>query len=228
MRKALLPEHPCAAWVALKSLTKVKLLRVLQERKVDRVGGNESVKVDVRIIAATNKTLEKLIQENRFREDLFYRLNVFPIQMPSLKERADDIPALIDFHLDRILQRLQHKIIFTSEATTLLCRYNWPGNIRELENFLERMVVIHRDAVLDAKDLDPVYRQETTTISITPATGSFNFKEYIANMERHAIELALQHSNGLVDAAAKYLSLAPQKLLEKMRKYSLISRSETP
>jgi len=205
----------------------VKLLRVLQERKIDRVGGNESIKVDVRIIAATNKNIEKQIAENRFREDLFYRLNVFPIQMPTLQERAEDIPALIDFHLEKIALRLQHKVHFTDKAIAALCRYSWPGNIRELENFLERMAVIHRDSVLDENDLDPTYKQGKKPSSTRDITehkeDAFNFKEYIANLERQAIELALQHSNGLVDAAAKYLSLAPKTLLEKMKKYGLTS-----
>lgn len=132
----------------------VKLLRVLQERKIERVGGNISIDVDVRLIAATNKNLEDLIAENRFREDLYYRINVFPIDVPSLNERQEDIPLLIDYHLDKIYDRLKHRVEFTARAMKTLCAYAWPGNIRELQNFIERMVILFPDQVLDEKDFE--------------------------------------------------------------------------
>jgi sigma-54 specific flagellar transcriptional regulator A len=205
----------------------VKLLRVIQERKIDRVGGSASIKVDVRLIAATNKNLEELIQQGRFREDLFYRLNVFPINVPSLSERKDDIPALIDYHLEKIHERLKHKVIFTDRAKDILCNYAWPGNIRELENFLERMVILHRDQVVDEKDIDSAYKQQKLSGSLpalmTSHEAPFNFKEYIANTERQMIQFALDRSNGIINAAADYLSLGRSALLEKMKKYNLIS-----
>lgn len=132
----------------------VKLLRVLQERKIERVGGNISIDVDVRLIAATNKNLEDLIAESRFREDLYYRINVFPIEVPSLNERQEDIPLLIEYYLDKIFERLKHRIEFTERAMKTICAYSWPGNIRELQNFIERMVILFPDQVLDEKDLD--------------------------------------------------------------------------
>ena len=105
----------------------VKLLRVIQERKIERVGGTSSIDVDVRLIAATNKNLQDMIQQNLFREDLFYRLNVFPIQVPSLHERSEDIPMVIEYHLDKIHERLNHRVVFTERALEILCHYAWPG-----------------------------------------------------------------------------------------------------
>lgn len=138
----------------------VKLLRVLQDQKIERVGGNASIEVDVRLIAATNKNLEALILANQFREDLFYRLNVFPIQVPSLRERSEDIPLLIDFYLEKLHDRLKHRVCFSEAAKELLCGYSWPGNIRELQNFLERMVILYPDQVVDDKHIDVLYKQK--------------------------------------------------------------------
>ncbi len=205
----------------------VKLLRVIQERKIDRVGGTSSVKVDVRLIAATNKNLEDMIEKNLFREDLFYRLNVFPIHVPCLSERSEDIPYLIDYHLDRIFDRLKHRVIFTDRAKEILCQYAWPGNIRELENFLERMVILHRDCVLDEKDLEPQYKQKKPIQLphfLHANSDSFNIKDYIADMEKQIIEFALDKSNGIINAAADYLSLGQNTLIEKMKAYNLVSK----
>lgn len=152
----------------------VKLLRVIQERTIDRVGGNASIKVDVRLIAATNKNLDELIQQGTFREDLFYRLNVFPIQVPSLAERNEDIPHLIDFHLNKIHDRLKHRVEFTERAKEALRQYPWPGNIRELENFLERMVILHRDQVLDEKDIE-TYKKKRSVESSSSANLASHF-----------------------------------------------------
>lgn len=138
----------------------VKLLRVLQERKIERVGGNVSIDTDVRLIAATNKSLEDMISVNKFREDLYYRLNVVPIDIPSLRERPEDIAPLIDYHLEKIHERLKHRVVFTEKAMKLLSSYSWPGNVRELQNFLERMVILHPDRSLDDKDLMNSCRQK--------------------------------------------------------------------
>lgn len=205
----------------------VKLLRVIQERVIDRVGGSASIKVDVRLIAATNQHLEDMIQKELFREDLYYRLNVFPIHVPALCERSEDIPALIDYHLDKIYERLKHRVIFTDRAKEILCNYNWPGNIRELENFLERMVILHRDCVLDEKDIEPTYKRKLSAKlpmhPILSTESPLNIKEYIANVERQIIQFALEQSNGIVRHAAEYLSLGRNTLIEKMKKYNLVS-----
>lgn len=208
----------------------VKLLRVIQERVIDRVGGSSSIKVDIRLIAATNQNLEEMITNDLFREDLFYRLNVFPIHVPSLAERKEDIPALIDYHLDKIHGRLNHRVIFTDKAKEILCNYNWPGNIRELENFLERMVILHRDCVLDEKDLEKSYKSNKVKASylqpIIPNDSPFNIKEYIADVERQAIEFALEQSNGIIKQAAEYLSIGRNALIEKIKKYNLACQEE--
>ncbi|MEO8400373.1 MAG: sigma-54 dependent transcriptional regulator [Gammaproteobacteria bacterium] len=207
----------------------VKLLRVLQERKIERVGGNVSITVDARLIAATNKNLEDLIQKNLFREDLFYRLNVFPIHVPSLGERPEDIPLLIDYHLDKISERLKHRVVFSKRAEDALCNYTWPGNIRELQNFLERMVILFPDHVIDEKDIDLTYKQNkiktAQNAAHLPVDAPFNIKEYIAKVEQHFIEVALARSNGIVNAAAEYLSLGRTTLIEKMKKYKLLNQS---
>jgi sigma-54 dependent transcriptional regulator, flagellar regulatory protein len=209
----------------------VKLLRVIQERKIERVGGNASIDVDVRIIAATNKNLEDLIAANQFREDLFYRLNVFPIRIPSLSERAGDLPTIIDYHIDKIYARLHHRVVFTERATEILCNYPWPGNIRELENFLERMVILHRDCVLDEKDLDPLYKNhkiEPLSVNLTINHDvPINIKEHIAKIEQQLIKMALEKSNGIIQVAAEYLSLGRTTLIEKMKKYNLLNSKST-
>jgi sigma-54 dependent transcriptional regulator, flagellar regulatory protein len=208
----------------------VKLLRVIQERVIDRVGGSASIKVDIRLIAATNQNLEDMIKKDLFREDLYYRLNVFPIHVPSLSERSDDIPALIDYHLDKIDERLKHRVIFTDRAKEILCNYSWPGNIRELENFLERMVILHRDCVLDEKDIEPTYKKNKPPfVDYQPNFSHdkpFNIKDYIANVERQIIQFALEQSNGIVRHAADYLSLGKSTLLEKIKKYNLRHQEE--
>ncbi|WP_133128868.1 sigma-54 interaction domain-containing protein [Legionella nagasakiensis] len=136
----------------------VKLLRVIQENKIERVGGSTSIDVDVRLIAATNKNIEHEILENRFREDLYYRLNVFPIYVPSLREHPEDLPLLIENHLQKIQSRLQKNISLANDTLELLTHYEWPGNIRELANFLERMVVLYPDQVLTPDLIDEKYK----------------------------------------------------------------------
>ena len=126
-----------------------KLLRVIQEKQVERLGSDHSIKVDVRILAATNKDLEKEVQEGRFREDLFFRLNVIPIKLPPLRERKEDIPLLTQFFLKRICERegIEEKKL-TSQAIKALLNYPWPGNIRELENFIERVVILSENNII--------------------------------------------------------------------------------
>ncbi len=207
----------------------VKLLRVIQERKFERVGGSTSIDADVRLIAATNKNLEELIEQHQFREDLFYRLNVFPIYVPSLSERVEDIPVLIDYHLDKMYERLKHRVSFTASATELLCNYPWPGNIRELQNFLERMVILYPDRVVDEPDIDPAYKHKKLSLAhlphALPADEPFNIKEYIAGVEKQMIKAALERANGIVSLAAEFLSLGRTTLIEKMKKHNLINQN---
>ena len=133
----------------------VKLLRVIQERSFERVGSNKSIKSDVRIVAATHRDLETLIEDGRFREDLYYRLNVFPIEMPPLSSRAEDLPLLVNELITRLEHEKKSSVRLTPAAMMALCNYDWPGNVRELANLMERMTILHPYGVVDAGDLPP-------------------------------------------------------------------------
>jgi len=180
----------------------IALLRVLQEREFQRVGGNESIKTDVRVVAATNRNLQTAIAERRFRDDLFYRLNVFPIEVPSLRDRREDIPLLVEYFVDRYTSQAGKKITGISKRSMeLLQSYGWPGNIRELQNVIERSVII--------SDSENLYIDESwfTGPSGTTDSAIQPFSEKLATQEREMIESALAESYGKVSgprgAAAK-------------------------
>jgi len=136
----------------------VKLLRVLQERTFERVGSNKSIQSDVRILAATHRNLEENIKEGKFREDLFYRLNVFPIELPSLRERLEDVPFLLQDQIDKLEADNRGTVRLTAEATEMLSQYSWPGNVRELSNLVERLSILYPDSIVDAQHLPPKYQ----------------------------------------------------------------------
>ncbi|ASJ75644.1 sigma-54 dependent transcriptional regulator [Granulosicoccus antarcticus] len=159
----------------------VKLLRVIQERSFERVGSNKSIKSDVRIVAATHRDLEVLIEDGRFREDLFYRLNVFPIEMPPLSSRAEDLPLLVNELITRLEHEKKSSVRLTPAALMALCNYDWPGNVRELANLMERLTILHPYGVVDAGDLPPKMAphgrahndsQADSDVSTTSATTS--------------------------------------------------------
>ncbi len=139
----------------------VKLLRVLQERTFERVGSNKSIQADVRILAATHRNLEANIMDGKFREDLFYRLNVFPIELPSLRERLEDVPALLQDQIDKLDEAGRGSVRLTAAAMEMLSQYSWPGNVRELSNLLERLSILYPDSVVDDKHLPPKYQIQT-------------------------------------------------------------------
>lgn len=220
----------------------VKILRVLQERSFERVGGNKTFQTDVRIIAATHRNLEAMIEKGEFREDLYYRLNVFPIEMPSLKERAEDIPLLINELVSRMESEKRGSIRFNSAAILSLCRHPWPGNVRELANLVERMAIMHPSGVIGAQDLPAKYchvpveedfpQEETLEISSGPGLVSMgdrlllpengiDLKEYINGLEQSLIQQALDDSGGVVARAAERLAMRRTTLVEKMRKYGM-------
>ncbi|UZJ45214.1 sigma-54 dependent transcriptional regulator [Marinimicrobium sp. C6131] len=222
----------------------VKILRVLQERCFERVGSNKTTSIDVRVIAATHRDLETMISEDRFREDLFYRLNVFPIELPALKERAEDIPLLINELISRLESEERGSIRFNSAAILSLCRHPWSGNVRELANLVERMAIMHPYGVVGVQDLPPKYRhvdvveedfgtdseQEAlngqagyVSMNDTPLLPEqgIDLREYINNMERELIQQALNDCGGVVARAADRLSVRRTTLVEKMRKYDL-------
>ncbi|MAN50820.1 MULTISPECIES: sigma-54 dependent transcriptional regulator [unclassified Marinimicrobium] len=222
----------------------VKILRVLQERCFERVGSNKTTSIDVRVIAATHRDLETMISEDRFREDLFYRLNVFPIELPALKDRSEDIPLLINELISRLESEERGSIRFNSAAILSLCRHPWSGNVRELANLVERMAIMHPYGVVGVQDLPVKYRhvdvveedfgvateQEAlngqagyVSMNDTPLLPEqgIDLREYINNMERELIQQALNDCGGVVARAADRLSVRRTTLVEKMRKYDL-------
>ncbi|HEX5636681.1 MAG TPA: sigma-54 dependent transcriptional regulator, partial [Gammaproteobacteria bacterium] len=146
----------------------VKLLRVLQERSFERVGSNRSISADVRILAATHRDLEKFIRDGKFREDLYYRLNVFPIELPALRDRLDDVPELLQDQVDKIARSNQVGLRFTAAALEALCEYSWPGNVRELGNLAERLSILYPDSLVDLKHLPPKYQPAGKKLSPPP------------------------------------------------------------
>lgn len=222
----------------------VKLLRVLQERTFERVGSNKTITSDVRIIAATHHNLEDAITKGKFREDLFYRLNVFPIEMPPLRERIEDLPLLVNELIKRLEHEKRGSIRLTQAAILALCQYHWPGNVRELANLIERMVIMHPYGVVDVHDLPKKFQVETdvlpdkmlndeSLISIDPfemprlPRDGIDLKEHLTNLEYNLIKQALDDAGGVVAHAANRLRLRRTTLVEKLRKYGLQRSDET-
>ncbi len=186
----------------------VKLLRVLQERVFERVGGQEPIQSNVRIIAATSRNLEKEMQECRFREDLYYRLNIFPIHLPALKERKSDIILLADHFLSKYNGMYSKKIKrISTPAINMMMMYHWPGNVRELENCIERAVLVSGDDVINAHDLPPsLQTAQATGTEIIPLEGA-NFHTMVRSYERELIVDSLKNNRGNVAAASRALGL---------------------
>lgn len=209
----------------------VKLLRVLQEREFERVGGNRTIHVDVRIIAATNQDLDTLVEERRFRKDLFYRLNVIPIVIPPLRERRSDIPLLIDHFLTRF-NHSKHTTVsgLDPDALQMLTEYDWPGNIRELENMIERLVVLKKQGVLSVEDLpEKICRRspgpELKEQFIRFNEDGINLSREVEQYEKHLIMEALRKANGVTSRAAQLLHLNRTTLVEKLKRKGVDPRS---
>lgn len=231
----------------------VKLLRVLQERVFERVGSTRSQTADVRIIAATHKNLEKMIETGEFREDLFYRLNVFPIEMPPLRERTEDIPLLVNELVARMEKEKRGTVRFSSSAYESLARHEWSGNVRELANLVERMAIMYPGGVVGINELPAKFRhvdeeaqiqefreemteramlqapapvveldepEDPTVWHTLPADG-LDLREYLAEIERNLIHLAVDECDGVVSHAAERLNIRRTTLVEKMRKYEM-------
>ena len=216
------------------SVMQVKLLRVLEERVIERVGGTRSVPVDVRLIAATHRELPQRIEEGQFREDLYYRLSVFPIEVSPLRERAEDVPLLVEEFTRRLSEKAQGNLHFTADALRALEGYDWPGNVRELANLIERLAVTNPNGIVDINDLPAAVRNDGSNDDIDivdaslslgqgdlrvslPADG-IDLKAYLANIEKSLIDKALDESNGVVQHAAKRLGIGRTTLVEKMRR----------
>lgn len=225
----------------------VKILRVIQERTFERAGGTRTINSNVRIIAATHQNLEQAIQEKRFREDLYYRLNVFPIDVPALRERSEDMPMLVADLIARLEREKNIKIQFSKIAIEQLQKYSWPGNVRELANIVERMAILQPNGLVDIDDLPDKFLKHNQTIDQVPVSKStgntaenskttshlnrlpeegINLKEQLLHLEQSLIKQALDECNGVVAQAARKLQLNRTTLVEKMRKYDLDKISE--
>lgn len=223
----------------------VKLLRVLQERTFERVGSNKPQQADVRVIAATHKNLEEMIARGEFREDLFYRLHVFPIEMPPLRERIEDLPLLLNELITRLEKEKRGSIRFSSAAIMSLCKHPWPGNVRELANLVERMAIMHPHGVIgvgelprkfryvddDNEDLRQLQQEQDDNAWRPPLAGfsrsvglppeGLDLREHLAELEQSLIQQALDDANFVVARAAERLRIRRTTLVEKMRKYGM-------
>lgn len=204
----------------------VKLLRVLQERKFVPVGGNREIKTNARIVAATNQNLEKMIEENTFREDLFYRLNVMPIFMPPLRERIDDIPDLVSYFVKRFARtQKRHMLGVEPEAMMILRQYRWPGNIRELENTIERAFILENSQWLTVSSLpENIVKGAGDQVSISlPANynGPMDFDRFKEETEKEFITRALKSNQGKINKTVAHANIPKNTLLRKIKKYGI-------
>jgi two-component system response regulator HydG len=206
------------------SLTmQVKLLRVLQERELTRVGGEKVIKVDVRVIAATNKNLADLIAKGLFREDLYYRLNVVSLGIPSLKERRDDIPLLAQHFLAMFAAKNRKAIKgFTPRAMDQLINYDWPGNVRELMNAVERGVVLARTEYLDNEDLTIIQSASQQPTAILPVFDDKDKDLTLEQVEKDTILRTLENTSGNKSMAARRLGITRKTLHKKLKKYGVM------
>jgi Nif-specific regulatory protein len=193
-------------------------LRVIQEKEFERVGGTETVKTDARIITATNRDLEEMVEQGKFRQDLYYRLNVFPIRIPPLRERKTDIPLLADFFVGKY-SKIHHKDIkrISTPAIDMLMVYHWPGNVRELENCLERAVLLSNDDVIHGHHLPPTL--QTAEATGTQPTG--NLTATLENIEREMILDALKSARGNMAKAARTLGISERLMGLRVAKHGI-------
>jgi two-component system response regulator AtoC len=206
----------------------VKLLRVLQEEEIRPVGDTRDVRVDVRVVAATVRDLLEDVNEGRFREDLFYRLNVLPLTIPPLRERMEDVPPLVEhfIRLNNVRLGMQHTSI-TQEAMRLMMDYPWPGNVRELENTIEHAMVLSETAQIDAENLPVKIRESKDRIRLTLLSGELSIKRTVRVIEEELIRRALKQTSGNRTAAAKILEISHRALLYKIKEYGIDKGTES-
>ena len=209
----------------------VKILRVLQEHEIERLGGVRSVHVDIRVIAATHRDLEKAIRENRFREDLYYRLNVIPVELPPLRNRGEDIPLLTDHFLRKFNRKNGARIeAITDDALRYFAQYTWPGNVRELENLVERLVVLKGEGVITEEDIPDKMFESASRLDFSPRKvleNRIQFSTAVSEYEKELIIHALKKSKWVKNRAAKMLGMNRTTLVEKMKKRKIGGEPET-
>jgi transcriptional regulator with GAF, ATPase, and Fis domain len=205
----------------------VKLLRVIQDHEFERVGGLRTIRVDVRLIAATNRNLLQDVKDGRFREDIYYRLNVFPTHIPPLRERREDILPLTDYFIEKFNGKLEREVkSIDSRVKDVLVSYDWPGNIRELENFIERIVLMAVGDTITFEDIPPEWKSAAEAISLSQKAGQKRpFKDFVKGhmeeVEKQTIIQCLDEVGGNVTKAAQRLGLSRKGLQLKMIKYNL-------
>jgi len=197
--------------------TQAKLLRVLQEKEFERVGGTKSIQVDVRFIASTNKNLMKLVQEGRFREDLFYRLNVFALHLPPLRERRDDIPSLAQGFVETAPKSAE----ISPAALQTLMGFNWPGNVRELKNVIERAAVMVENGVIEPQHLPVQVSGGLVGQAMQEVSEQANIDDRLAEVEKRLIIDALMRADGVQVKAAQILGIKERSLWHRVKKYEI-------
>jgi Nif-specific regulatory protein len=205
--------------------TQVKLLRVLQEQRFERVGGSQTLSVDVRLVAATHRNLETAIQEGTFREDLYYRLNVVPIFLPSLRERKEDIPLLIEYFLGRCNKEHHKQIRIAPDVLRVMIQYHWPGNVRELENCIERMVIMAESSEITFQSMPSsiaAYFRDVREVTRPAALDRPTLRNTVEDLERQQMVDALKKCGWVQSRAAKILGITPRQIGYKMKKYKIV------
>jgi two-component system, NtrC family, response regulator HydG len=207
----------------------LKLLRVLQENQFERVGGEETVQVDVRVVSATHRDLKKAVEEGTFREDLFYRLHVVPFRVPSLRERREDIPLLVDHFIKKLGPRANSAVRGIDEAALVrLCTYSWPGNVRELENAIEQSLVFSTRDNIDVGSLPAFLREGATEASLAVPAGDMSLPEILDDLERQLIQRAYDRSGGVKTETARLLGIKTSALYYKLEKYGIGTTAGRP
>jgi DNA-binding NtrC family response regulator len=218
----------------MKPSLQVKMLRVIQEKEFERIGGIRTIRADVRIIAATNQNLEKAVVEKKFREDLFYRINVIPIHLPPLRERGQDIAILANQFLSKFCKlKKKHLSLFSPDVLRYFMRYPWPGNVRELENLIEMFVVMKEDGKIEVGDLPPKLLNLGNTTPTTPSLSrcidlpadGISFNDMVNQFEKDLLLQALNRTGGVKNRAAKLLQLNRTTLVEKLKRLNLFDEN---
>ncbi|MCX5844901.1 MAG: sigma-54 dependent transcriptional regulator [Deltaproteobacteria bacterium] len=199
-----------------------KILRILQEKKFERVGGNTLIPTDVRVLAATNKDLEQEMEEGRFRQDLYYRLNVIPLRVPALRERKEDIPVLVNWFLKEVtLKEHEEEKTITDDALAKLMEHDWPGNVRELKNFIERLVIMVPHNVISAKDIPLLTENNKKTDGTVPLSAADSFRTAKMDFEKKYIIKKLQEFDGNISKTAEAIGIERSNLHRKIKRYGL-------